>query len=90
MGRGPSIAGRKAVEDAKRGQVFTKLIREIGMAARTGGADPAANPRLRIAIDKALDANMTKDTIERALKRVAARSELSDDVREIITRALQD
>ena len=71
MGRGPSIAGRKAVEDAKRGQVFTKLIREIGMAARAGGVDPAGNPRLRIAIDKALDANMTKDTVERALKRAA-------------------
>lgn len=71
MGRGPSIAGRKAVEDAKRGQVFTKLIREISMAARSGGVDPAGNPRLRIAIDKALDANMTKDTVERALKRAA-------------------
>jgi len=71
MGRGPSIAGRKAVEDAKRGQVFTKLIREISMAARAGGVDPAGNPRLRIAIDKALDANMTKDTVERALKRAA-------------------
>lgn len=71
MGRGPSIAGRKAVEDAKRGQVFTKLIREITVAARTGGADPVANPRLRIAIDKALDMNMTKDTVERALKRAS-------------------
>ena len=59
------------MEDAKRGQVFTKLIREIGMAARAGGVDPAGNPRLRIAIDKALDANMTKDTVERALKRAA-------------------
>ena len=81
MGRGPSIAGRKAVEDAKRGQVFTKLIREIGMAARAGGVDPAGNPRLRIAIDKALDANMTKDTVERALKRAAG--EGADATREI-------
>lgn len=69
MGRGPSIAGRKSVEDAKRGQVFTKLIREITVAARMGGGDPSGNPRLRAAMDKALDANMPKDTIERALKR---------------------
>ena len=71
MGRGPSIAARKGVEDAKRGAVFTKLIREITVAARTGGIEPAGNPRLRIAIDKALDVNMTKDTIERALKRAS-------------------
>jgi YebC/PmpR family DNA-binding regulatory protein len=71
MGRGPSIAARKGVEDAKRGAVFTKLIREITVAARTGGVEPAGNPRLRIAIDKALDVNMTKDTIERALKRAS-------------------
>lgn len=71
MGRGPSIAGRKGVEDAKRGAVFTKLIREITVAARTGGVDPAGNPRLRIAIDKAHDVSMPKDTIERALKRAA-------------------
>lgn len=69
MGRGPSIEGRKSVEDARRGKLFTKLIREITVAARRGGADPAANARLRLAIDKALDANMPKDTIERALKR---------------------
>ncbi len=81
MGRGPSIAGRKAVEDAKRGQVFTKLIREIGMAARSAGVDPAGNPRLRMAIDKAIDANMTKDTIERALKR--ASGEGADATQEI-------
>jgi YebC/PmpR family DNA-binding regulatory protein len=68
MGRGPSIEGRKNAEDAKRAKVFTKLIREITVAAR-GGADPSANPRLRAAIDKALDANMSKDTVERAVKR---------------------
>lgn len=68
MGRGPSIEGRKNAEDAKRGKIFTKLIREITVAARNGG-DPAANPRLRIAIDKALSANMTKDTVERAVRR---------------------
>jgi len=71
MGRGPSIEGRKNAEDAKRAKVFTKLIREITIAARSGGADPATNPRLRTGIDKALAANMTKDTIERALKRAA-------------------
>ena len=69
MGRGPSIEGRKNAEDAKRAKVFTKLIREITVATRAGVADPAGNPRLRAAIDKALSANMTKDTIERAVKR---------------------
>ncbi|MCE5231867.1 MAG: YebC/PmpR family DNA-binding transcriptional regulator [Mizugakiibacter sp.] len=69
MGRGPSIEGRKNAEDAKRAKVFTKLIREITVATRSGVADPAGNPRLRAAVDKALSANMTKDTIERAIKR---------------------
>ncbi|QEE23807.1 MAG: YebC/PmpR family DNA-binding transcriptional regulator [Rhodanobacter sp.] len=69
MGRGPSIEGRKNAEDAKRAKVFTKLIREITVATRSGVADPAGNPRLRAAMDKALAANMTKDTIERAIKR---------------------
>jgi YebC/PmpR family DNA-binding regulatory protein len=69
MGRGPSIEGRKNAEDAKRAKVFTKLIREITVATRAGLADPSANPRLRAAVDKALSANMTKDTIERAIKR---------------------
>lgn len=69
MGRGPSIAGRKGVEDAKRGKLFTKLIREITVAARMGGGDPGGNARLRTAMDKAIDANMPKDTIDRALKR---------------------
>ncbi len=69
MGRGPSIEGRKSAEDAKRAKVFTKLIREITVATRAGVADPAGNPRLRAAVDKALSANMTRDTIERAIKR---------------------
>ena len=69
MGRGPSIEGRKSVEDAKRAKVFTKLIREITVATRAGVADPADNARLRTAIDKALSANMTRDTIDRAVKR---------------------
>ena len=68
MGRGPSIENRKSAEDARRGKLFTKLIREITVAAR-GGGDPAGNPRLRAAMDKALSANMTKDTVERAIKR---------------------
>ena len=64
-----NIQHRKNAQDAKRGKLFTKLIREITVAARTGGRDPASNSRLRAAIDKALDGNMTKDTIERAVKR---------------------
>ena len=64
-----NIKHRKAKEDAKRGKVFTKLIREITTAARHGDPDPAANPRLRLAVDKAYGANMPKDTVERAIKR---------------------
>jgi YebC/PmpR family DNA-binding regulatory protein len=64
-----NIQHRKGAQDAKRGKLFTKLIREITVAARMGGGDASANPRLRAAIDKALTANMTKDTIERAIKR---------------------
>ncbi|HVI59308.1 MAG TPA: YebC/PmpR family DNA-binding transcriptional regulator [Luteimonas sp.] len=69
MGRGPSIEARKNASDAKRGKIFTKIIREISVAARKGGADPANNPALRSAIDKGLAINMPKDTIERALKK---------------------
>lgn len=68
MGRGPSIENRKNAEDARKGRLFTKLIREITVASRAG-ADPSGNPRLRMAIDRALTANMTKDTVERAIKR---------------------
>lgn len=66
-----NIQHRKGAQDAKRGKLFTRLIREITVAARMGGSDPAANPRLRAAIDKALGSNMTKDVIERATKRGA-------------------
>ena len=66
-----NIKHRKAAQDARRGKLFTKLIREITVSARVGGADANSNPRLRTAIDKALIANMTKDTIERAIKRGA-------------------
>jgi YebC/PmpR family DNA-binding regulatory protein len=64
-----NIQHRKGAQDAKRGKLFTKLIREITVAARMGGGDVSSNPRLRAAIDKALGGNMTKDTIERAVKR---------------------
>ncbi len=64
-----NIQHRKNAQDAKRGKIFTKLIREIGIAARAGGGDPSSNPRLRLAMDKALTANMTKDSIERAVKK---------------------
>ena len=75
MGRGPSIEARKNATDAKRGKVFTKLIREIGVAARAGGGDPANNPRLRAAMDKALAANMSKDVMERAIKKATGELE---------------
>ncbi|MFA5516176.1 MAG: YebC/PmpR family DNA-binding transcriptional regulator [Desulfuromonadales bacterium] len=64
-----NIKHRKGAQDAKRGQVFTKLIKEITIAAKIGGADPEGNPRLRTAIDKAKGENMPKDTIERAIKK---------------------
>ena len=66
-----NIQHRKGAQDAKRGKIFTKLIREITTASRLGGQDPKANPRLRTAIDKALVNNMTRDTVERAIKRGA-------------------
>lgn len=66
-----NIKHRKGAQDAKRGKVFTKLIREISVAAREGGPDEAANPRLRDAVVKALKANMKRDTIDNAIKRGA-------------------
>src|SRR5690606_36310363 len=109
MGRGPSIEGRKnasdakrgkmftklireilvraatgsgdqshhpaLASDAKRGKIFTKLIREISVAARAGGGDPSSNPRLRSAIEKAYSANMTKDVVERAVKKATGELE---------------
>ena len=75
MGRGPSIEGRKNAEDARRGKIFTKIIREISVAARAGGGDPNGNPRLRSAIDKSLSANMSKDVIERAVKKATGELE---------------
>ena len=64
-----NIKHRKGAQDAKRGKLFTRLIREITVSARMGGGDASSNPRLRSAIDSALSANMPKDTIERAVKR---------------------
>ena len=60
---------RKAAQDAKRGKIFTKIIRELVTAAKLGGGDPDANPRLRAAVDKALSNNMTRDTLNRAIAR---------------------
>jgi YebC/PmpR family DNA-binding regulatory protein len=73
-----NIKHKKARQDAKRGKVFTKLIREITVAARLGGGDPADNPRLRAVMDKALAQNMPKDTIERAIERGAGGGEGSN------------
>lgn len=73
-----NIQHRKKAQDAKRGKLFTKFIREITVAARMGGGDINANPRLRLAIDKALIANMTRDTIDRAIKRGAGGLEGTD------------
>jgi YebC/PmpR family DNA-binding regulatory protein len=66
-----NIKHRKAAADAKRGKAFTRLIKEITVAAKMGGADPGMNPRLRLAVDKAYEANMPKDNVERAIKRGA-------------------
>ncbi len=65
MGRGPSIEGRKNAEDSKRAKLFTKLIREITVAAREGGGEPATNPRPRPKMAQALYATMYQDTMER-------------------------
>ena len=70
-----NIQHRKNAQDAKRGKIFTKVIREIGVAARSGGGDPNTNPRLRIAVDKGLAANMSKDIIERAIKKATGELE---------------
>ena len=77
-----NIKHRKAAQDAKRGKIFTKFIRELTVAARAGGADPADNPRLRTVLDKALGANMSRDTIDRAIARGAGGLE-GDNVEEL-------
>lgn len=73
-----NIRFRKERADAKKGKVFTRLIREITVAAREGGGDPAANPRLRLAIDKAFEHNMPKENVERAIKRGTGQLEGAD------------
>jgi YebC/PmpR family DNA-binding regulatory protein len=64
-----NIQHRKGRQDAKRGKIFTRLIKEITVAARLGGGDPDSNPRLRLAVDKAYESNMPKDNVERAINR---------------------
>ena len=70
-----NIKHKKAATDAKRGKIFTRLIKEITVASRIGGGDVGSNARLRLAVDKAYENNMPKDTIERALKRGAGELE---------------
>lgn len=77
-----NIKHRKAKQDASRGKVFTKYIRELVTASKLGGPDPASNPRLRAVIEKALSVNMTRDTINRAVQRGAG-GEDNDDLKEI-------
>ncbi len=73
-----NIQHRKGAQDKKRGKLFTKLIREITVAAKMGGSDLDANPRLRLAVDKAKGQSMPKDNIERAIKRGAGETEGAD------------
>ena len=70
-----NIQHRKKAVDAKRGKIFTRINRELAVAARAGGSDPDANPRLRLAMEKANAANMPKDTIERTVKKAAGELE---------------
>jgi YebC/PmpR family DNA-binding regulatory protein len=73
-----TIKRQKGASDAKRGQLFTKLAREVTVAAREGGGDPAMNPRLRLAVDKARESNMPADTIKRAIERGSGGGEAAD------------
>ena len=73
-----NIQHRKGAQDKKRGKLFTKLIREITVAAKMGGPDLDANPRLRMAVDKAKGQSMPKDNIERAIKRGAGDTDGDD------------
>lgn len=77
-----NIKHRKAAQDAKRGKLFTKLIRELVVAAKQGGGIVEDNPRLRAAVDKALGANMTRDTIDRAIARGAGNND-TDNMEEL-------
>ena len=73
-----NIQHKKARQDAKRGKIFTRLIKEITVAARMGGGDPTSNPRLRLAMDKAWDANMPKDNVQRAIDKGTGNLEGAD------------
>jgi YebC/PmpR family DNA-binding regulatory protein len=77
-----NIQHRKGAQDAKRGKLFTRLIREVTVAARLGGADPKSNFRLRAAVEKALAGNVPKDTVERAIKRAAGDQD-GQDIEEV-------
>jgi YebC/PmpR family DNA-binding regulatory protein len=77
-----NIKHRKGRQDAKRGKIFTKLIRELTVAAKHGGPIPADNPRLRLAVDKSLTANMSRDVIDRAIARGAGNNE-ADNMTEL-------
>ena len=76
-----NIKHKKAATDAKRGKIFTRLIKEITVSSRLGGPDASSNPRLRLAIDKAREQNMPKDTIDNAIKRGAGQLEGAADHR---------
>jgi YebC/PmpR family DNA-binding regulatory protein len=78
-----NIKHRKAGQDAKRGKIFTKIIRELTVAAKLGGGNVVDNPRLRAVVDKALAANMTRDTMDRAISRGAGTAE-SDTLEELV------
>ena len=78
-----NIKHRKAAQDAKRGKVFTKIIRELTVAAKLAGGNTLDNPRLRAVVDKALGANMTRDTIDRAIAKGAGTAE-SENLEELI------
>lgn len=78
-----NIKHRKAGQDAKRGKIFTKIIRELTVAAKLGGGNIADNPRLRAVVDKALSANMTRDTIDRAILRGSGAAE-NENLEELV------
>ena len=82
-----NIKHRKAAADAKKGKVFTRLIKEITVAAKLGGGDPDTNPRLRLALDKAREANMTKDSVQHADQARHAASSTASRTRRRATRA---
>ncbi|MGR8978539.1 MAG: YebC/PmpR family DNA-binding transcriptional regulator [Gammaproteobacteria bacterium] len=73
-----NIKHRKAGQDAKRGKIFTKLLREITVSVKSGGSDAGSNPRLRAAVDKALGANMRRDTIDNAIKKASGAQDSSN------------